>query len=297
MRQKLLASAAFILGAALAAPAAADITLNGTVTYDKDVQVTETLDKTKTVNITVTVDQNYASAAESNAVNNQRIGGCLGVAGCPVAGAFSPQTHTYGPGTSSSAQAAGRLVFGLAIDYAALTFTSVNFNIGVTQYNQDVGVGVNQGNMISAAIGENADFLEANNAAAQYNLGNTVTVDGRRTNGTAPDTVGIIHAAAIANSVNGNIGVVQANQNAGVFNNQLNSMSLSYSFENSGVALSNSDLGQWNSAGTATETNTSRISSMTGSVNLNTGVVMGNQSSAYMGNQANIVSLSAAGLF
>jgi hypothetical protein len=192
------------------------------------------------------------------------------------------------------------LVGGVAIDYAAVTGLSVNFNIGVVQYNQDVGVGVNQGNMISAAIGESAAFIEANNAAAQYNLANTVTIDGRRTNGTTNtnnDTVGLIHGSFIANSVNGNIGVVQANQNAGVFNNQLNSMSLAYSFENSGVALSNSDLGQWNSAGTATETNTSRISSMTGSVNLNTGVVMGNQSSAYMGNQANIVSLSAAGLF
>jgi len=299
MKQKLLASAAFILGVALAAPAAADITVTGTVIYDKDVTFVETLTKIKTVVITVLVDVNLETAAESNAINNQRIGGCTGNGTClaPAAG-YAPNTHTYTTGTIP--QRTARLVGPFAVDYAAVTASSVLGNVGVTQYNQDVGVGSNQANTISAAVAQNAAFIEANNSSAQYNFNNSVTVNGLRdqgTSNTADDAVGIIHGAGIAGSVIGNIGVVQVNQNAGVFNNQLNSMSLAFSFANSAVALAESDLGQWNSGGQATETNTSRIAAINNSVNGNVGVVMGNQSSGYMGNQANIVSIAAGGLF
>jgi hypothetical protein len=294
MRQKLLASAALVLGAALAAPAAADITVTGTVVYDKDVAFVEVLTKVKTVVITVSVDKDASTAAESNAVNNQRIGGCGG--GTAVCSGYAPNVHTYTTGEIPTRT--GRVVGGIPIDYLALIQTSsVVQNVGVTQFNQDVGVGANQANMISAAVAETAFFIEANNSAAQYNFGNSVTVDGKRLNGTAPDTVGVIHGAGISGSVNLNVGVTQVNQNAGVFNNQLNTMSLAFSWNNSAVAMAESDLGQWNSGGAATETNTSRAVGILGSVNNNIGVVMGNQSAGYMGNQANVVSISAGGLF
>jgi len=282
MRQKLLASAAIVLGAALAAPAAADITLDGTVTYDKDVTIVETLDKIKIVVISVQVLRNVGTAAESNAVVNQRIGGCGDGTG-PCAG-FGPNSHVYVTGTFAART---------GVDYFALTAASVNANVGVTQFNQDVGVGANQNNLLSAAAAGTALFIEANNSSAQYLFNNTVTINGLRPNG----TVGLVHAAAITTSVNGNIGVTQVNQNAGVFNNQLNSMSLAFSFNDTAVALANSDLGQWNAGGAVTETNTSRLAVISTSVNGNIGVVMGNQSAGHMGNQANIVSLAAGGLF
>jgi hypothetical protein len=74
-------------------------------------------------------------------------------------------------------------------------------------------------------------------------------------------------------------------------------MSLAFSWNNTAVALAESDLGQWNSGGRATDTNVTRAAVINGSVNSNIGVVMGNQSAGYMGNQANVVSIGAGGLF
>lgn len=291
MRNHLLASAAFILGAALAAPASADITVTGTVDYDKDVTFNETLTKTKNVTILVDVDVKGDTAAESNAVNNQRIGGCGTEGTAPCVG-FAKNTHTYTTGPIPLRTP--RLVFGIAIDYAAVSERTVVRNVGVTQFNQDVGVGSNQANLISAAVAEQADFVEANNSAAQYNFNNEVTVNGTRSVGTPPVlSVGVIHAAVMFGSVNGNLGVTQVNQNAGVFNNQLNSMSIAFSFNDSLVAMAESDLGQWNANGKATDINVSRVALMVSSVNGNIGVVMGNQAAGYMANQANIVSIAA----
>ena len=99
--------------------------------------------------------------------------------------------------------------------------------------------------------------------------------------------------ALITGSVNDNTGVTQVNQNAGVFNNQLNQVALGVGFSDGAVALSESALGQWNQHNQTREFNNSRSAQISGSGNMNTGVTMGNQAAGYMANQANMVSVSA----
>jgi hypothetical protein len=282
MRQKLLASAAFIvLGAALAVPAAAHITVHGTVDYDKAVTETETLNKIKTVTITVGVAITGSTAVETNSIVNQRIG------------PYSDGETTTGANVST--YTSGDDAVRLGVDFFANMDGSILANVGITQVNQDVGTGSNQQNVLTAAVGGQGFFAEANNAAAQYVTGETVSESGRRiiVDG---HTVGVqpIREAAISGSVNRNTGVVQVNQNAGVFNNQVNSAAVALGLIPGQVALAESDLGQWNTGNVTTERNDTRIASAATSVNNNTGVVMGNQAAGYMANQANMVSLSAS---
>lgn len=276
MRQKLLASAAFIvLGAALAAPAVADITVVGTVTYDKAVTESETLTKIKTVILVVNLNVTGRHAVESNAIVNQRIG--------PFPEVGGPNTSTYTSGNDAAR---------LGVDFFANMDTSVTGNVGITQVNQDVGTGSNQQNVLSAAIGGSGFFAEANNAASQFVQSESVTETGRVTS--EPPTVHLLRYAVTSGSINGNTGVVQTNQNAGVFNNQVNSADVALAFTNGAVALAESDLGQWNTNGTTRETNVARNATVVNSVNGNQGAVMGNQAAGYMANQANMVSISAA---
>lgn len=268
MRQKLLASAAIILGATIALPAAADITVDGTVDYDKTVTQTETLTKNKSVRIAVIITATGDAAAEANAVTNQRVG-------------------RFGTDASSvvSLYASGSFAAARGFDYLAVIDGSIVNNTGVTQVNQDVGNSTNQGNVLSAAAGSLGFFAEANNVAAQHVVGVIVGEVGRAG---AP-----VRIASINNSVNDNTGIAQVNQNAGSFNNQLNSVALGLGFTNGAVALAESSLGQWNTNNAISEFNNARTASMAGSVNSNTGVTMGNQAAGHMSNQANMVSISA----
>jgi hypothetical protein len=292
MRKHLLASAALIVGAGFAFPAAADITVDGTVTYDKKVTITETLTKTKRVFLDVLITRTGRTAAEANAIENQRIGDGPNPA-VPGDQLEGSNTATYvGTGVlcPSCVGQPGRP----NADFSAEVTGSINDNTGVTQYNQDVGWGSNQGNVLSAALGRNADFVEANNSAAQYNQGNTIIETGRIV-GTEPPRVALTRQALMVGSVNHNTGLTQVNQNAGIFNNQLNSVALALGF-NTGlaVALAESDLGQWNTGQKTTEFRTSRVAGMSDSVSDNVGIVMGNQAAGHMANQANKMALSAS---
>lgn len=280
MKKQLLASAALIVGAALAAPASASIFLDAFVTYDKFVTVNETLTKDKQVTLDVLVTLRDSTAAESNAVINQRIGGEV-----PLIGG--------GPNISSyvSVDLSGLFGFGGPIDYEAVTFDSVLDNFGIVQYNQDVGTGSNQQNSISAAVGAFAAFAEANNSAAQYIEGNIVTEAGRQIGTTS--IAQVIRSARLDQSVLRNQGVVMVNQNAGVFNNQLNTASLAVGFNPGAVALAESDLGQWNTGNITVESGVSREARIVDSVNSNTGIVAGNQAAGYLANQGNMVSVAA----
>jgi hypothetical protein len=294
MRKHLLASAALIVGAGFAFPAAADITVDGTVTYDKKVTITETLTKRKRVFLDVIITRTGRTAAEANAIENQRIG--------DGPNPLDPNDQLEGSNTAVY-DGQGLLCPGCVgqrgrplADFSAEVIGSINDNTGVTQYNQDVGWGSNQGNVLSAALGRNADFVEANNSAAQYNQGNTIHETGRIVDPQAtPPRVALIRQALMVGSVNHNTGLTQVNQNAGIFNNQLNSVALALGF-NSGlaVALAESDLGQWNTGQKTTEWKTSRVAGMSDSVSHNVGIVMGNQAAGHMANQANKMALSAS---
>jgi hypothetical protein len=292
MRKYLLASAALIAGAGFASPAAADIDVRATVNYDKTVTIRERLIKVKTVNLSVIITRTGRTAAQANAIENQRIGDGPNPdrPGDQLEGSNTASYIGQGLLCPSCVGQPGRP----NADFSAEVTGSINDNTGVTQYNQDVGWGSNQGNVLSAALGRNADFVEANNSAAQYNQGNTIGEVGRLIAGTPP-TVGLTRQALMVSSVNNNIGLTQVNQNAGIFNNQLNSVALALGF-NTGlaVALAESDLGQWNTGQRTLEFRTSRVAGMSDSVHDNIGLVMGNQAAGHMANQANKVALSAS---
>jgi len=301
MRTKLLASAALIVGAGFALPAAADINVVGTVTYDKNVDVTETLTKTKVVLLNVRIANDSATAAESNAVINQRIGDGPNpaVPGDQLEGSNTAIYLGDGLGCPSCV-AHGQATNGA--DFSAKVTGSLNGNAGATQYNQDVGYASNQNNTLSAAVGHLVFFTEANNSAAQYNNNNSLTITGRLvpTDGPQGSPVALINNSLIVGSVNNNIGLVQANQNSGNFNNQLNSASIAIGFtvpngdaQNAAVALAETDLGQWNTGQHTVELRTAWVAGMSNSVSNNTGVVMGNQAAGQMANQGNMLSLSA----
>jgi hypothetical protein len=303
MKKHLLASTALVVGVGFAAPAAADITVTGVVEYDKRVIITETLTKVKTVTLTIAVVRTANTAAQANAVENQRIGNG------PILSTTEPTVitgFTTDEGNAALYSGAGVLCAvcvgqpGRPIaDFSAEVIGSINDNTGVTQFNQDVGHQSNQKNLLSAALGRQAAFAEANNASAQYNIGNRIGESGRlipQTEG--PPRVAVVRQSLLVGSVNANVGLTQVNQNSGIFNNQLNSVALAIGFTDQvGVALAETDLGQWNTNQRTHEVRTARVAGMSDAVSDNTGIVMGNQAAGHMANQANKVAISASVAF
>ncbi len=158
---------------------------------------------------------------------------------------------------------------------------SVNDNLGITQVNQDVGYSVNQGNVLSTAVAKNAFFADANASVQQTNDGNVL--------------YGWLNkaTATISKSVNRNVGVTMVNQNTGAMNNQNNTVSLALG-KDATVALAEADLGQFNTNNTYNEYCPTRSSTITSSINGNTGVTTVNQTSGNMNNQATTISISGA---
>jgi hypothetical protein len=266
MRKWVLVSLAawFALGLATAY---ADVFVTATITKTKDKTVTETLEKFKTVRLNVLVNAAPDKFSESEAIINQR--------------------NFENDACENCAEKRDQL------------FNSGSGNAGVLTINQAAGNMNNQGSAISIAVdvptppeetpGETG-FAEAQASASQYNLTNTV------------ESINIIfREAAIDNSLNDNTGVVHVNQSPGNLNNQANALSIALSLD-AGVALSEADLGQFNTGNTVQETNVGagfaqsepKTARITASVNGNSGVIGVNQSSGNMANQANIVSVAVA---
>lgn len=188
---------------------------------------------------------------------------------------------------------------------------SGNQNSGIISLNQSSGNNNNQGTIVSVAIDEeapapappppaapppppapnNVGFAHASAAATQSQAGNNI------------DSVNLLYRdATITNSLNNNTGLIYANQSAGNMNNQLNVLSLAFSLAESGVALSEAALGQFNAAGRVGESNSTtstvginKLARISNSLNDNVGVFGVNQAVGNMANQANIVSVAAIG--
>ena len=115
----------------------------------------------------------------------------------------------------------------------------------------------------------------------------------------------VFRNAVVDGSFQNNSGVLHGNQAAGNMNNQANALSMAVSLEETGVALSEADLGQytvWNEVlesdsrggeGDEVRPGIRKLSSIQGSFNNNVGIVGFNQTTGNMANQANVVSLSA----
>ena len=188
-----------------------------------------------------------------------------------------------------------------------LIFNSFNDNDGVVDGNQAAGNMNNQGNAVSVAVDtrvgsppENGDvvvfqeepgFAESQAHAEQQNFNNLV------------DTINLLFRdAAIIDSFNGNTGVVGFNQSPGNMNNQVNLASLAVALTDTGVALSEADLGQFNQFNVVEESDSlglpdpnigiNKSATINNSLNANTGIVGVNQSAGNMANQANVVSMA-----
>jgi hypothetical protein len=286
------------LAASLGAQSAwADVDVTATIQKTKTISVTEQLYKYKEAFIFVRVDSAPDKAAESLAVVNQ--------------------SNYDNEACENCAERTDELI------------NSVNAgNAGIVALNQASGNMNNQGNNLAVAVdvargtpggpppggGPNPEQFEGNGfAEAQastdqkngaYNIlgEDNVTVTGV---GFAPNVVDAINLlfrdALISGSINNNDGVVMVNQAPGNMNNQANNLALAVSFaENSGVALSEADLGQLTTGNTVRESGDglqlaigiNKSARITGSLSDNTGIVAANQATGNMSNQSNTLAMA-----
>lgn len=260
-----------------AAPAFADVEVNAHISKTLDMTVTENITVTKTVTLTATVDITPVKFAESDAVINQD----------------NDDVHPC----ENCAERRDTLA------------TTGNNNHGVTTINQAGGNLNNQGAAVSVAIdvgggpvsppdpaNPGAGFAESSAATQQFNTNSEVL------------TVNVVFRdALITGSINSNTGIIYVNQAVGNVNNQANELSLAFSKRESGVAISEADLGQLNTVDHVAEggsvgdaalpgsngAGVTKTATISGSVIGNTGIVGVNQASGNFANQANIVSFAA----
>lgn len=252
-------------------PASADVTVTATVNKAKDVFVDEDIFIDKFVFIDADIVSTPDKAAESLATVNQ--------------------TNTENEACSNCAEKEDRIR------------ASFNSNSGIVTYNQAAGNMNNQGNAVSTAVDfevedgeqqngpEGSGFAEAQAAADQDNFVNTV------------DAVNLLfRTASIRSSGNNNSGVLFMNQSPGNLNNQANELSMAISFEDDGVALSEAELGQLNTANLALESarqtgedavGINKNAVIRNSLSGNTGVVGVNQSVGNNANQGNVFAIAA----
>jgi hypothetical protein len=302
MKNALYATAGSALALALLAyslPASADVTVLANINKTKDTTVTEHITITKLVDIqvgttaTTTVNGEttvivvpihfeYKSAAEADAIVNQT------------------STNNVVDHNQGQLNAGTNPLNSYGIHVLATISNSINSNTGVVGVNQDVGNMSNQGNQLSLAVATPASpavandptarvLLNSQSEAQQINQGNSVTHG--EVNRTTDYRPGPNEVASISGSINGNIGVVNVNENAGNMNNQANSEALAVAIDLAGVALSEAALGQVNGGvavegkngpNTVFEWGTQKEATMTGSLNGNVGVGGVNQAAGNM---------------
>jgi hypothetical protein len=311
------ALALVLLAAAL--PASADVNVTATITKNKDITVIENITVNKTVSIVVNALLTPEAAAEAQALANvtndhQTVNGprnAVGTAQNPVD--LSPSTPTVPNGGNHIPK-----VTDFHLTLSAVMTGSAKDNTGVWGFNQDVGNMTNQGNVVSVAgivgcaagepCGTSALLPAFADAQAEVDQANTdnLVIDIellRNAQGevitsianlpSAPNGFHTEKEARIANSILGNTGVMNVNQNAGNMNNQTNAVAVAVGL-GAQVAMTESALGQQNSGNEVYEIDTVKRDTISGSINDNTGIVNVNQSTGNMNNQSNTVSLAAS---
>jgi len=280
-------------------PASADVHVLASIQKTKDITITERITINKTVNLDVNVlNLDFDAAAEADAILNQE-----------SEGNDVDSSHSQLEGDIAEANNFG-------IDLDATIAGSINDNTGIVDVNQDVGNMANQGNQVALAIATPAVaanvgdpvFVNSQAEVEQINENNAVW------HGEAPgfiendddDPIPAVtlvdlpnKSADISGSINGNVGIVNVNQNAGNMNNQANSEALAVAINLAGVALSEAALGQLNTHAENSngfppvfEFGVEKSASLTGSLNGNVGVGGVNQAAGNMANQANVFSMS-----
>ena len=237
----------------LTGTASADVYVLAEITKKKDVTVTETLETKVDVDIEVDIDSDPSKGSKSLSLLNQR-----------TEDNWLEESTDYDPS-------------------AALT-GSVKHNKGLTSLNQAAGHQNSQGNSVAAAFDPNSDdggFAEAQASSEQQSNYNDLW------------SYGGDSTATITGSVNGNEGVTSVNQAAGHQNQQGNAIGFALAYGVTGVALAESDLGQFNTHNYLVDSGTIRIAKIEHSINGNLGITSVNQASGAQNNQMNTVSFAA----
>jgi hypothetical protein len=176
---------------------------------------------------------------------------------------------------------------------------SILNNRGIVGVNQDTGDNNNQANVVALAFTDFPDSLvNAQVAVDQLNTGNKAFHREDFPAGVVlPPTsipVALFHTnVELVDSVNFNIGIVGVNQNGGNNNNQTNAVAVAAGLD-AGLALAETALGQENSNNLVEDRNTLKRELIQSSVNNNTGVVSVNQSAGANNNQSGAVSIAAS---
>lgn len=165
----------------------------------------------------------------------------------------------------------------------ALIDPSVNDNNGFIGVNQSPGNLNNQANASAAAvIAGDEQLIEANGFSVQASLFNFLWSDQS------------LNTDIIADSINGNSGVVGVNQSSGNMNNQFNSAALAAGLNSDTTgALGEVTLKQVSADNLLVHYAVVRSDTITGSINNNSGIVSVNQASGDMVNQANVHAIAA----
>ena len=252
--------------------------LNAGIDFDKTVTVIETITKVKTVNVVVRANFEFRHAAESIVVVNQDTrDGVIDTSGGNPNFPFIPPLIPD-PGLA---------VFNILphLQLTAEIIGSLNDNSGIVQFNQDSGNTTNQGNTLSAAVAFNAGLADSMASAQQTTTNNQAISTGP--NGTQ-------RYARIIGSGNNNSGALMVNQNVGNGNNQLNAASIAVAKGSAVVALSEADLGQFNTFNTVDDFGSVRRNLISDSFNGNSGIVAANQAGGNHINQGTVISISGA---
>jgi hypothetical protein len=270
MKKLLTGIAVALFAGALAVPASASVDAIVWVNVTKMVDINENINKLKDVDVDVFFDNDLIEgAAEAlSLVNQENVDN------------FADVILDGEEGVADDALNA--LIEGGDVG------GSISGNNGITQVNQDVGVGANQGNLVALAV-TNAvtSFADAQSTVDQRNQRNMAILDGPFT----PDNPE--RTAVITDSVNGNIGITQVNQNAGNWVNQANAASVALGdAEGAVLALADAFLGQVNSGNVVDAFVTTKQNDLLNSVNGNTGITSVNQATGNNINQGTAISFS-----
>lgn len=295
MRKLLFAGVVAFAGLGIAS-ASANVFVTGSILKIKNVRIIENITITKTVNLTAVVDVVVDKAAESEALINQTNFKNKGCGNCAEKLDSIIDSFNGNMGVLVVHQAAGNMNNQAAAIAAAIDFILIP------------GDG-NGGNNVPPETTGELGFAEAQAAVEQrngvrfYGIGLSVN---HPDEGNTVDAVNLLfRTAEIKGSFNDNQGIVMFDQAAGNMANQANALSLAVSFKNGGVALSEADLGQFNQFNTVFESDLTngdvgvgitKLAKLSGSMLRNKGIVMGNQSSGNMANQANVVGFAAVQL-
>jgi hypothetical protein len=127
-------------------------------------------------------------------------------------------THLEDPNDTGVPFNPNRDAIGGNRNMVATIANSINTNTGIVGVNQNAGNMANQTNVVAMAVGFGTIAALSEAALGQENAFNTVT------------EAGVSKLAYVADSINGNTGVVHVNQSAGNMANQSNVFALAFTF-------------------------------------------------------------------